>query len=75
MVEIRNVLKETLDAGELALGVGLRGARTVEIARAMRTAGFDWLFIDMEHNSMDIDIACQISVAAQDAGWRDAVQG
>ena len=34
----------------------------------MATSGYDWLFIDMEHNSMDIDIASQISVAAQDAG-------
>ncbi|MEM1163392.1 MAG: aldolase/citrate lyase family protein [Pseudomonadota bacterium] len=68
MVEIRNTLKECLDAGELALGVGLRGARTVEIARAMKTAGFDWLFIDMEHNTMSLDDACNISVAAQAEG-------
>ena len=34
----------------------------------MATCDYDWLFIDMEHNSMDIDIASQISVAAQDAG-------
>lgn len=68
MVEIRNVLKEVLEAGEMALGVGLRGARTVEIARAMKTAGFDWLFIDMEHNTMSLDDACNISVAAQAEG-------
>ena len=68
MVEIRNVLKEVLDAGELALGAGLRGARTVEIARAMKTAGYDWLFIDMEHNTMSLDDACNISVAAQAEG-------
>ena len=34
----------------------------------MKTCGFDWLFIDMEHNAMDVDMAVQISVAAQDAG-------
>ena len=34
----------------------------------MATCGYDWLFIDMEHNAMDIDTATQISVAAQDAG-------
>ena len=68
MIEIRNHAKEKLEAGELALGVGLRQARTVDIARAMKTAGFDWLFIDMEHNAMDVDMATQISVAAQDAG-------
>ena len=68
MVTIRNALKEQLDSGGLALGVGLRGARTVEIARAMKTAGFDWLFIDMEHNTMSLDDACNISVAAQAEG-------
>ncbi len=68
MIEIDNVLKSKLEAGGLALGVGLRQARTVDIAKAMKTAGFDWLFIDMEHNAMDLDMATQISVAAQDAG-------
>lgn len=68
MIEIRNHAFEKLRAGELALGVGLRQARTVDIGKAMKTAGFDWLFIDMEHNSMDLDTAVQISVAAQDAG-------
>lgn len=67
-MEIRNVLIDTLAAGELALGVGLRGARTVEIARAMKTAGFDWIFIDMEHNTMSLDDACNIAVAAQAEG-------
>lgn len=67
-MKIRNVTKERLSAGELALGIGLRQARTVDTGKLMRTAGFDWLFIDMEHNSMDVDTAAQISVAAQDAG-------
>ena len=68
MVQVRNVTKEKLEQGKLALGVGLRNARTVDIGKAMATAGFDWLFIDMEHNAMGIDIATQIAVAAQDAG-------
>ncbi|MFW5679380.1 MAG: HpcH/HpaI aldolase family protein [Pseudomonadota bacterium] len=68
MVTVRNIAKEKLDAGELTLGVGLRNARTVDIAKAMKTAGYDWLFIDMEHNTMSLDVATQISVAAQDAG-------
>lgn len=68
MVHVQNVTKEKLARGELALGVGLRNARTVDIGKAMATAGFDWLFIDMEHNAMGIDIATQIAVAAQDAG-------
>ena len=68
MIKIANRTRDRLEAGELALGVGLRQARTVDIGKAMKTAGFDWLFIDMEHNTMDMDMACQISVAAHDAG-------
>lgn len=68
MPAISNTTKSKLDAGELALGVGLRNARTVDIAKAMQTAGYDWLFIDLEHSAMPLDIATQISVAAQDKG-------
>ena len=68
MLQVKNHAKEMLEKGELSLGVGIRNARTSDIGKAMKTAGFDWLFIDMEHNTMDIDMACQIAVAAQDAG-------
>ena len=67
-MKITNTAKNRLDSGELALGIGLRQARTVDIGKIMKTCGYDWLFIDMEHNSMSIDTAAQISVAAQDAG-------
>ena len=65
---MKNIAKEKILNDELCLGVGLRQSRTVDIGKIMATSGYDWLFIDMEHNSMDIDIASQISVAAQDAG-------
>ncbi len=54
----------TLRAGGIALGMGLRQARTVDIATIAGTCGFDWLFIDTEHNSMSIDTACQIAMAS-----------
>lgn len=65
---IVNHAKQRLERGELSLGVGLRQARTVDTGKIMLEAGFDWLFIDMEHNTMGIDVATQIAVAAQDAG-------
>lgn len=68
MLTIRNSLKEQLKNDGVALGVGLRSTRTVDIARAMKTAGFDWLFIDMEHNTMSLDDACNISIAAHAEG-------
>ena len=68
MHAIRNQAKARLAAGELALGIGLRQARTADIGSIAKTAGFDWLFIDMEHNSMSIDTAAQICAGALHAG-------
>ena len=65
---LTNAARERLEAGQLALGVGIRQARTVDIASIMKAAGYDWLFLDLEHNSMDLDTAVQISVAALGAG-------
>jgi 4-hydroxy-2-oxoheptanedioate aldolase len=65
---LRNPARERLEAGELALGVGIRQSRTVDIASIMRACGYDWLFLDLEHNSMDLDTAVQISVASLGAG-------
>src|SRR5437667_409678 len=57
-----NLAKQRLKEGRLALGLGLRQARTVDIASAAATCGFDWLFIDMEHNAMSVDAAAQPGV-------------
>ena len=65
---LKNAARERLDRGELALGVILRQARTVDIAPIMKSCGYDWLFLDLEHNSMDLDTAVQIGVAALGAG-------
>src|SRR2546426_7902193 len=63
-----NLAKQRLKEGRLALGLGLRQARTVDIASAAATCGFDWLFIDMEHNAMSVDAAAQIAAAAPAMG-------
>mgnify|MGYP003317158392 FL=1 len=39
MPEIENVAKQKLEAGELAIGVGLRMTRVVVIGKMMKTAG------------------------------------
>jgi 4-hydroxy-2-oxoheptanedioate aldolase len=63
-----NSARERLEKGGVAIGVGLRQARTVDIAAAMKTCGFDWLFLDLEHNSMTLDAAVQIAMAANAVG-------
>lgn len=68
MKVIANHTRRQLEQGELALGMGLRQARTVDIAQIARTCDFDWLFIDMEHNSMSMDVAAQICAAALGVG-------
>jgi 2-keto-3-deoxy-L-rhamnonate aldolase RhmA len=68
MTEFRNPARVRLARGEVAIGVGVRSSRTVDIAPAMVTAGFDWLFIDLEHGTTSLDTAAQIAVAAHAAG-------
>jgi 2-keto-3-deoxy-L-rhamnonate aldolase RhmA len=68
MTALRNAALDRLAAGEMALGVILRQSRTVDIAPIMQACGYDWLFLDLEHNSMNLDTAVQISVAALGAG-------
>src|SRR5688572_8974837 len=63
-----NHTKRQLAEGKLAIGMGLRLARSVDIAVIGKTCGYDWLFIDMEHSSMDLDAAAQIAMAALPVG-------
>jgi 2-keto-3-deoxy-L-rhamnonate aldolase RhmA len=65
---IPNHTRQRLAAGALALGMGARQARTVDIATIAKTCDFDWLFIDMEHSSMDVDLASQLAMASLGAG-------
>lgn len=65
---VRNPAREKLEQGQLSLGVGIRMTRSVEIAKAMAVAGFDWLFLDMEHGVMSLEACAQIATAALDAG-------
>lgn len=51
MSTVPNHALRQLRAGKLAIGLGLRQARTVDTAQILKTAGFDWMFIDCEHNS------------------------
>jgi 4-hydroxy-2-oxoheptanedioate aldolase len=68
MAAIINSAKQRLQAGEICPGIGIRVVRGVEVARIMKTAGFDWLFIDLEHGQTSVESAYQICVAALDAG-------
>lgn len=63
-----NHTKQQLDAGKVTLGMGMRVLRGVDAGMIAKTTGFDWLFIDMEHSSMDVDLASQVAVTAMAMG-------
>ena len=68
MSVVPNHALRQLRAGKLAIGLGVRNARTVDIAQIAKTSGFDWLFVDCEHSSMDLDTAAQICAASLAVG-------
>ncbi len=63
-----NRVKRQLAAGQLALGMVLRQARTIDVSTIAKTCGFDWISIDMEHTSLDLDTAAQIANASLAVG-------
>src|SRR6267154_1237884 len=63
-----NAAKARLKKNQLAVGIGVRLVRNVDIIKVMKAAGFDWLFLDLEHGVMGIENAAEICVAAQDSG-------
>jgi 4-hydroxy-2-oxoheptanedioate aldolase len=67
-MSIRNTARERLERGEVSIGLGVRLARTVDIAKVAKATGFDWLFLDLEHGPMSLETCSAISVAALDAG-------
>ena len=67
-MQVNNPARARLEKAELSLGVGVRAARTVDIAKMMKSCGYDWLFIDLEHGTMSLEFASTISVAALDTG-------
>ena len=68
MTIVPNYTKQKLEAGELVVAFNVVHWRGVGVAKLAKSLGFDWLFIDNEHNTMGVDDAAQICVAALDAG-------
>src|SRR3954465_5207753 len=74
MAAVPNHALRQLRAGKLPLGLGVNLARTVNIGQLGKTAGFDWLFIDGEHSSLDLDTTAQISSASLAIGITPVVR-
>ncbi len=65
---LRNHMKEKLARDEAVASMTVRFARSIEIAAIAKTAGFDTLYVDLEHNTLSIDTCCQICISAQQIG-------
>jgi len=65
---LRNNVKEKLARDGVVASMTVRLVRSVEIARIAKTAGFDSIYVDLEHSSMSIDTCGQICIAAMEAG-------
>jgi 2-keto-3-deoxy-L-rhamnonate aldolase RhmA len=65
---LRNHVKEKLGRGEVVASMTVRLIRGIEIARIAKTAGFDSLYVDLEHASFSLDTTGQICIAALEAG-------
>lgn len=74
MERLENPARDRLAAGELSIGVAIRFARTVDIAPAMKAAGYDWLFLDLEHGPMSLDTVAQLSTTAISSGISSLVR-
>ena len=65
---LRNNVKEKLARDEVVASITVRLVRSIEIARIAASAGFDTLYVDVEHSSFSLETTGQICMAALAAG-------
>src|SRR6185503_9114594 len=65
---MRNPVKEKLARGEVVASMTVRLVSGIEIVPIAKAAGFDSLYIDLEHSSLTLHAASQISIMALEAG-------
>ena len=63
-----NLTREKLAKGGAVFGCGLQVYPSAEIARTFAAAGFDYVFIDMEHGTFNLETAHDMIRAALDTG-------
>lgn len=63
-----NKVKRALMNGEVQVGTWVNTLRTPQIAQMLATAGFDFMYIDMEHSAFSIETVGDLCFAALAAG-------
>jgi 2-keto-3-deoxy-L-rhamnonate aldolase RhmA len=74
MAPIPNVTLAKLRAGKIAIAFSVHHLRSVSVPMVARAAGFDWLFIDMEHGALSVQEATQLCIAALPTGITPVVR-
>jgi 2-keto-3-deoxy-L-rhamnonate aldolase RhmA len=67
-ITLVNPVIERMKAGEVALGMNIRLARSGDIASIARTTGHDFLFLDAQHAIFSLETLAHIAQAARSAG-------
>lgn len=65
---LRNAVKDKLARDEVVSSMTVRLVSDVAIARLARTAGFDSIYVDLEHGPFSIETASRICAACLDVG-------
>lgn len=63
-----NRVKRALIKGEIQIGTWINVLRTPQIARMIATAGFDFVYIDMEHSCLSVETVGDLCYAALETG-------
>jgi len=63
-----NLTRERLAKGETVYGCGLQVYRAPEIVRCFAAAGFDYVFIDQEHGSFNLETVHDMITASKTCG-------
>lgn len=59
----RNMTKRLLASGGIAIGFGVRLARTLDTALIAETSGFDFIYIDVDYAGHDFDAVTELCAA------------
>src|SRR6476659_505398 len=65
---MNNPVKDKLARGEVVASMTVRLVSGIEIVPIAKAAGFDSLYVDLEHSSLTLQAASQISIMALEAG-------
>jgi len=63
-----NLMKAQMQSGKTVAALNISRWRGVDAAEIARTAGYEWLFIDLEHSVINEELAAQIALTAMAVG-------